>query len=148
MSTDSYRNVDRKFNIDEVRKAEDLMVDFEHRATQVAYVMFGSRCGIKETGDAFVLSNDKVRILYRDDIYSEYDNCALEFPFEWLNKTDKELVAMYQKYWDEQDEIARKYKEEQERKKAEEEETKRCVRESNEFQEYLKLKRLYEKYEN
>lgn len=148
MCCNGYRKIDRKFDLDEVTKAEDLMTDFAERAAQVADVMFSSRYRIKSTGDAFLFPNGKVQLFYWDGYGGErYDNYALVFPFEWLNKTDEELKAMYRSYWNEQDEIARKYKEEQERKEAEEEETKRRIRESNEFQEYLKLKRQYEKYD-
>lgn len=149
MSSTGHRDINRRFDIDEVAKAEDVMTDFTERAAQVADVMFGSRYRIETTGNAFVSPDGKVRLLYWDGYDGErYDNCELEFPFEWLNKSDEELKAMYRSYWDEQDEIARKHREEQERKKAEEKEAKRRVRESNEFQEYLKLKKQYQKYEN
>lgn len=148
MCCNGYRKIDRKFDLDEVTKAEDLMTDFAERAAQVADVMFSSRYRIKSTGDAFLLPNGKVQVLYWDGYDGElYDNCALVFPFEWLNKTDEELKAMYRSYWNEQDEIARKYKEEQERKEAEEKRAKELVRESEGFKEYQKLKKRYEKYD-
>ena len=150
MSADGHRDIDRKFDIGEVAEAEDLIIDFEERAAQVAIIMFSGRYKIRSTGSADVFKDrNEVVLRYWDGYDAEpFDNCSMTFPFDWLNKTDEELNAMYKPYWDERDEIARKYKEEQKRKEAEEEEAKQRVRESNEFQEYLKLKKQYEKYEN
>lgn len=149
MSANGHREIARKFDIDEVANAEDLITDFEVRAAQVAMIMFSGRYKIRSIGNAYAFKNrNEVDLHYWDGYDAEpFDNCSVTFPFDWLNKTDEELKAMYQSYWDEQDEIARKHREEQERKEAEEEEAKRQVRESNEFQEYLKLKEQYEKYE-
>lgn len=149
-ASENEKTIDTRFDIDDVRKAEHLMNSFERRAKRVATIMFAKRYGIRTTGRAFLLPADgQVLLSYWDGYDAElFDNCELRFPFEWLNKTDEELDAMYKPYWDERDEIARKHKEEQKRKEAEEEEARRCVRESNEFQEYLKLKKQYQKYEN
>lgn len=148
-ASENEKIIDIKFDIDEVKKAEYLMSNFERRAKRVATIMFAKRCGIHTTGRAFLLpASYEVLLTYWDGYDAEFfDNCELRFPFEWLNKTDDELKEMYKPYWDERDEITRKYKEEQKRKEAEEEEAKQRIRESNEIKEYKKLKDIYGKYD-
>ena len=137
------------FDSSEIRHAEDLIVAFETRADEVAKLMFGKRRSIHSTGRTYLCGDDKtVCYTYWDGYDAEpYDNASIEFPFDWLNKTDEELKAMYDSYWAEQDEKRRKWEEEEAKRKAEEKKAKELIRESDGFKEYQRLKEQYKEYD-
>ncbi len=166
MDCQSYRRIFRKFVPEDIAAAQPMMEDFQERAEQVARLMFSRRYDMRESIRSYLLPAVlQVRHEYMgtSENFPEVVSCALDFPFEWLNKTDEELNSMYDGYWEEFDrrlrelketeaEMLRKIRESNERRilelKETEAETLRRIRESSEFKEYKKLKAIYGKYDD
>ncbi len=131
-----------RLDAQKIRHAEEVMTKFSHRAEEVANLMFGDHCKIETHGDTY-LSNDgeTVTHYYWDGYDAEpYDNCSVEFPFNWLNMSFEELKELKPKYWEE----VHRIQIEEEKRKRKEEETKRIKEEEKERQEYERLKAKFE----
>ena len=90
----------QRFDAQEVRKAEDLMTKFQHKAEEVVNFMFCDLEKIETHGDTFLSEDAKTVTHYFWDGYDAepYDNCHVEFPFEWINMSYEELEAIKPKF--------------------------------------------------
>ena len=129
-----------RFDIEEVRKAEDLISKFNHRAEEVVNLMFGDHDKIVTHGETYISTDGKtVTHSYWDGYDAEpFDNCDVSFPFEWINMSFEELKAIKPKFWEE--ELARRKHEQEFREHLEDEKHER-----EERAEYERLKAKFEK---
>ena len=129
-----------RLDAQEIRRAEDVVTKFKHRAEEVVNLMFGDHCKISSHGDTFLSDNGKTVIHYYWDGYDAepFDNCSVEFPFDWLNMSFEELKEIKPKYWEEVEKLRKKTAEE----------IKRAQKEMDEQKEREEYERLKAKFEN
>lgn len=133
-----------RLDVQEISHAEDVMTKFSHRTEEVVNLMFGDHYKIITHGDTYltdnILTGEKyVKHYYWDGYDAEpFDNCSVEFPFDWINMTFEELKEIKPKYWEDMQKSRKKMAEE----------INRVQQEMDEQKEREEYERLRAKFEN
>ena len=99
---------------------------------------FDTNRGILRTSIETWDNKTHVCIVYNDSCIGYYEEGSISFPAEWLLLTDKQLIEAATKNRDERNRIAAE-------KRAEKKRREEAIQEGNELEQYLKLKKKFEK---